>query len=198
MLIAIASENDVYDGAVFELLLSRILDHPVTRWKNDMVLRGHTAVVGLAEAYLRRADAVGIHHALFVVDNDGGSRSGPEHEADHDQQTEAANDDGCRTCRVLQAIPSWWKDGKRHYCVAVPVQTLETWLLFLRGDPFPGEPEKLYHRRVLKDRFFGKPLPPEQERARMAIEQVRKADALERLRHRRSFRLFEEQLSLWR
>jgi hypothetical protein len=64
----------------------------------------------------------GIRHALFAVDNDGGARRGPEHKPNHDQPTQAADDDGCRTCRILQAIPEWWTIADRRHCAAVPVQ----------------------------------------------------------------------------
>lgn len=79
----------------------------------------------------------------------------------------------------------------------MPVQTIETWLLSVRGDAFNNDPEKTYDRWTLKKRFFGKPLPPESTRARLAVEQVDAPDALEKLRQRRSFRSFEEQLSTW-
>ncbi|MGH7436249.1 MAG: hypothetical protein ACRENE_11295 [Polyangiaceae bacterium] len=98
---------------------------------------------------------------------------------------------------MLQTVPSWWSGEGRFFCACVPVQTLETWLLFLRGHEFQGEPEKTYDRAALKKHFFGKPVPPEAERARLALEQIDRADALRRLRERASFRLFVDQLATW-
>jgi hypothetical protein len=77
------------------------------------------------------------------------------------------------------------------------VQTLETWLLWIRGYAFPGVPEQWAHRSAIKKAFFGKPLPPEGERALLALEQVNAPHALDRLRERRSFRAFEEQILSW-
>jgi hypothetical protein len=198
LVVAIASENAAYDGVVFERLLSVVLARPVQQWKTALRIIGCKQVVGLAEPFLHLAAKAEVQHALFAIDNDGGARRGPEHETEHDRAVHAADEDGCRTCRVMEAIPSWWTEGDRRHCVAVPVQALETWLLWVRGDSFVGEPEKDYHRAILKRRFFGKPLPPEQRRAQLALEPIAQPDALARLRQRRSFRFFEEQLAPWR
>lgn len=197
MLVAIASENDRYDGVVYERLLSLLLGTKVERWRTDMRLSGHRAVTGLADPFLRRAAAAGVDHALFAVDNDGGARRGPEHVDEHEVAVQAADDDGCRTCRLLDAVPAWWLADQRHFCAVVPVQTLETWLLWVRGNTFEGEPESDYYRRGLKKRFFGKLLPPEDERASMALSELSSPSAVDRLRMRRSFRLFERQLVSW-
>jgi hypothetical protein len=53
--VAVASENDGYDGVVFERLLARLLGIHVARWKTQMRIVGHAKVVGLAEPFLRRA-----------------------------------------------------------------------------------------------------------------------------------------------
>ena len=73
--VAIASENDAYDGAIFERLLARVLDAPVQRWKSDLRIVGHSKVVGLAAPFLRLAAQDGLAHAVFAVDNDGGAPS---------------------------------------------------------------------------------------------------------------------------
>ena len=125
-------------------------------------------------------------------------RRGPEHEPDHDRASQAADEDGCRTCRVLHAIPAWWGSSGGRHCAVVPVQTVETWLLCIRGDDFAGDPERSFDRWVLKKRFFGKPLPSEAVRAAAALAQVDVPRALETLRKRPSFRLFEEQVTGWR
>lgn len=50
---------------------------------------------------------------------------------------------------------------------------------------------------VLKKCFFGKPFPPSAERLKLALAEVNKPDALERLRARPSFARFEQQARAW-
>jgi hypothetical protein len=65
--------------------------------------------------------------------------------------------------RVLgtEVVPSWPRQGlpALRYVFAVPVQTLETWLLLGRGHDFKGESEKLGHdpagRAKLKRLLYG-------------------------------------------
>jgi hypothetical protein len=81
----------------------------------------------------------------------------------------------------------------------VPVQTLETWLLVLKKHDFrEPTPEQRYSRPALKKDLFGKPLPPEEERTRMALRLLQVPGALELLRQRPSFQRFEARLAGWR
>lgn len=203
--VAIASENDSFDGEIYRAILQLILQRPVNRWQTEMRFDGHRAVYKLAELFLVRARQHGIRHALFAVDNDGGQRRRPEHDADKCaavQNPEVAirldNDDVCRVCWLTSGVPAGWLAEGGLLCLAVPVQTVETWLLHLRGDSLDPSPEQVYHRPTLKKRFFGKPLPPAEDRIALALQQIQRADALERLRERRSFRLMETQLAAWR
>jgi hypothetical protein len=197
--VAIATEYDDYDGEVYRFLLGRLLGAEVEKWRTEMRFSGDRTVRGLAELYLRKAAAQGVRHALFAIDNDGGARRRPEHDDSHDPADESIEEaDRCRVCWLHQALPSSWLTEGRLLCVVVPVQTLETWLLCLRGDGLLPSPEQCYARRVLKKHLFGSPLPPVEMRSELALGLLGRPDALQRLRERRSFRHFEAQLAAWR
>ena len=202
--VAIASENDDFDGELYRALLELVLERPVLCWKTEMRFDGHRAVYKLAEPFLSRARQHGVQHALFAVDNDGGSRRRPEHsdECPAPGTPPAAigldDDDACRVCWLQSGIPASWSAAGGLLCLAVPVQTIETWLLHLRGDELTPSAEQVYNRPTLKKRFFGKPLPASKQRIQLALEQLQRADALLRLRERASFRLLESQLAAWR
>ena len=197
--IAVGAENDDYDAEIYRVLIERIIRQPVTRYLTQRRFSGWRSVRYLSDAYLRDADRQGIRHALFAIDNDGGARRAPEHDPAHDAAAQAANeDDGCRACWLSEVLPTWWIQNGAKLCVVVPVQTLETWLLCIRGDEFTApSPEQQYGRPVLKKRFFGKPMPPENYRLALALSEIQKPAALDILRDRRSFRHFEAQLASW-
>lgn len=198
MLVAFGTESGVYDPAVYRFLVARILGRDVQRWPSDVVFTGWKSVLSQLPAFLRTAEQAGVGHALVAIDNDGGARRHPEHEPDHDEGVQVADEDGCRTCHLLHALPANWRAGALHRCVVVPVQTLETWLLCLRGDDLNApSPEQYYGRRHMKRMFFGSPEPPEEERAKLAVELLKRPDALDVLRARRSFQFFERELSTW-
>lgn len=201
MQVAIVAESLEYDGELYRALLQRLLDAPITRWNGrpDWRFDGCRAVLKLAETYLRSAADDGVRHALLAIDNDGTSRSHLAHRDDHVASQQAADEDGCRHCHLASAVPSWWSEDGRLHCIVVPVQAIETWLLHLRGDAFPeASPEHAYHRPTLKKRFFGRPTPPIERRLALALDEIARPDALDRLRDRPSFRLFESQLAAWR
>jgi hypothetical protein len=195
--VAIATEYDQYDGEVYRALLERLLGVEIGRWQTDMRFNGDRSVRKLAEPYLLAAARHGVRHALFAIDNDGGARRRPEHEDHHSIDPALDDDDCCRVCWLSASIPPSWQQEGRMLCVVVPVQALETWLLFLRGDLSEPTPEQCYDRGVLKRRFFGRPLPPVETRTALALAQVQQPGAIERLRQRRSFRLMEELLRTW-
>jgi len=198
--VAIASEGGSYDAAVYQYLLQVLLQEKVRRWQSHPPVQfgGWKQVADQAPAYLDLAASEGICHALLAIDNDGGSKDGPEHEPEHNIKSQAKDDEGCRVCLLLDVLPAQWKGDNFRHCVVVPVQTVETWLLCIRGDPFKAPtPEQFYHRRFLKKAFFGKPLPPERDRTTMALEELKKPEAINILRERRSFLHFEEQLKTW-
>jgi hypothetical protein len=198
--VAIATENLDHDGEIYRYLLARLLDVDVTQWTPSSPVRfmGWRMVRDQAPAYLERACRDGVRHALIAIDNDGGMKRAPEHARDHDVAAQATDQDGCRVCRLLNALSRTWIGGEGSKCIVVPVQTIETWLLVLRGFDFKeGSPERRFDRKALKRDFFGKPLPAERERTRLAIQQLERPDALAVLRERRSFRHFEAQVSGW-
>ena len=104
--VAIASEQDAFDGQLYGLLLERLLARPVARWTGPFVFNGCRSVAKLCPAFLAAAEAAGVQHALLAVDNDGGARRHPEHEAAHLPVPFNLNDeDGCRECWLTAAVP---------------------------------------------------------------------------------------------
>lgn len=197
--VAIAAENSEYDVEIYRVLLERLLGQPVSRMETEKSFSGWRSVRDFAGPFLKDAESRGVRRALFAIDNDGGRDCGPEHEPSHDQRVEAASEEGCRVCFLAEVIPTWWETNGGKTCIVVPVQVLETWLLCIRGTPPFAEmpPERNFHRRVLKGRFFGSPVPPMADRLRMALTEVQREDALTILRQRPSFQHFEAQLAVW-
>lgn len=198
--VAIASENDAADGEVYRYLLERLLDTHVERWKTDISFNGggFRRVHSLMPKFLTLAAGAGVSRALVAIDNDGGSMRSPEHEGSHEPARDGAGEKGCRVCWLSQRVPESWGGASHRACIVVPVQTLETWLLVLRGHDFGGKsPERVYYREGLKREFYGQPLPPSSRRTELALAQLRRPEALEMLRERPSFQLFAQQLRGW-
>lgn len=197
--VAIASEQDAYDGEIYRLLLERLLGRPVVRWTGDFVFSGCKSVAKMCDAFLNAASAAGVRHALLAVDNDGGARRRPEHEATHPPVPFNLNDDdGCRECWLTSAIPASWTARDLRLCVVVPVQVIETWLLVLRGHVFASPtPEQRYDRAALKKDFFGKPIPSLATRIALAQALVARPDAIDVLRARPSFQRFADRVGDW-
>jgi hypothetical protein len=196
--VAFATENDRYDSEVYRVLIEQVLGVPVAAWKTPIRFGGWKRVLHLVEPYLVQAAEHGVRHAVLAIDNDGGSKKHLEHEPDHDARREVEDPEGCRFCLLAEALPKSWIEAGNKRCIIVPVQTLETWLLLLRGDSLKDPPESVFHRAHLKKLFFGSSHPPEQQRTAMALEVLKRPDAISKLRERRSFRLFEEQLADWK
>ncbi|WP_309895056.1 hypothetical protein [Archangium sp.] len=198
--VAIASENGHYDSLVYRELLSMLLPTEVEIWnEHRYTFNGWKPVVHNASLFLRDAARHGVHRALLAIDNDGGSKRRLEHHDGHIPSEETLSEqDGCAECLLAEQIPPDWKSPPFHACIVVSVQTLETWLLVLQGYTFKEKaPEGRYQRSVLKKDLFGKPIPPENVRAQMALELVKRPGALELLRQRPSFQRFEARLVGW-
>lgn len=198
--IAIASENGTFDSELYRYLVERVLETKASIWRSASPIRfsGCRSVVNQAPSFLRLAEQAQIRHALLGIDNDGGSRRGPEHEPDHDVQQQAADEDGCRVCRLMNAIPSRWKEGAFRHCVVVPVQAMETWLLAVKGHDFNAPtPEQYFNRSAMKKQFFGRKGLPVSVRTQMALAELQRPESLEILRQRKSFQHFEQQLAAW-
>lgn len=195
--VAFATENTEYDGRILEHILRSLLRFDVNLWVTPMRFDGRKAVLKLLPTFLERAIEAGLEHAIVAIDNDGGARSRPAHDPAHCAATEDLDEaEGCSTCVLRSRIPEEWTRARR-CCVAVPVQTIETWLLVARGDALTPSPEQIYHRRNLKKRFHGPVQPDLARRVELAQRSLREPDALARLRTLRSFLQFEEQLGDW-
>ncbi|MFS8065378.1 MAG: hypothetical protein ACMG6S_03295 [Byssovorax sp.] len=198
--VAIATESESFDAEAYRALLSRLLDEEVTRWKTDLRFSGWKSVCRDIPLYLDKAADAGVTRALVAIDNDGGARRRPEHDVAHVSAQQASDDeDGCAFCLLTESVPSSWVVGDRKQCLVVPVQVLETWLLVIRGETLSPSPEQAhaYSRSALKKRFFGDSIRSQATRTVMALEQIQKPEALERLRALPSFRLFADQVDRW-
>jgi hypothetical protein len=199
--VAIASENDDYDGEIYRFLVSEILGESVTKWTGTFTFNGCKSVVSLAPGFLHAAAKNGVRHALLAVDNDGGSKRRPEHEASHVIPPFDLQDDvSCRECWVTASLPSTWGAAGGLSCVVVPVQVVETWLLSIRGHTFSGpSPEQTFHRPPLKKHFFqsGSKLPAK-VRLSLAMAELQKPGAIGVLRARPSFQRFEARILAWK
>lgn len=198
--VAIATESENFDAEAYRALLSKLLGEEVARWRTDMRFSGWKSVCREIPLYLDRAAEAGVTRALVAIDNDGGAKRRPEHDPAHVSAHQASDpDDGCAFCLLTEAVPTSWVVGGRKQCLVVPVQVIETWLLVIRGDTLSPSPEQAYAyaRPVLKKRFFGDGIRSQVTRTAMALEQIQRPDALERLRALRSFRLFAEQVDRW-
>lgn len=199
--VAIASENDSFDGEVYRVLLAQLLGVPVVRWVGSFAFNGYKSVAKVAPAFLLAAAAAGVEHALFAIDNDGGASRNPEHEPSHVAPPFDLTDDrSCRECWLQSALPNAWKEGTGRLGIVVPVQLIETWLLVLRGAPLEPTPEQAsaYNRNALKKKFFGKTTPPLATRIALAKAELEKPNALDLLEERPSFRRFAERVAAWR
>lgn len=199
MLVAIASENDAYDGQLYAHLAAAILAQPITKWVGSYNFSGYKSVAKTAAGFLGDAWNAGARHAILAVDNDGGSKTKPQHAPTCGPVTFNIDDKvGCRECWLGSAMPpSWAANGGKH-CIVVPVQTIETWLLAIRGDQLSNAtPEKNYDRPALKKAFFRQPALPIAAKVQLALTELTKPDALTILAQRPSFVRFRDQLTAW-
>lgn len=195
MICAFACENPVFDASVYARLVALEIAGPVDPWTHDVVFTGWQSIKSQLPYFLRLAMDAGVRHAVVAVDNDGGARRRPGHEASHDASTQANDPDGCRVCAMTTWVPPDWTGDA---VLAVPVQTIETWLLVLKDPAFEaGRPETRYHKRVLKRDLFGETSSPA-SRSELAFELLSRGDARDLLLRRPSYRHFAEQLGRWR
>lgn len=197
--VAIAAESDGYDGFVYEYLLSQLLGVPVVRWAHGMVFNGNRSVAKAAHAFLNAAANAGVRHALLAIDNDGGSQRRSEHQPTCTTPAFDINEDvGCRECWLEAAAPPAWTASGGQLSVVVPVQTLETWLLTLRGAQLNApSPEQYYNRNALKAQFFGSPRPNLNGRVAQATAALQQPTAIQLLSLRPSFRRFKDRVAQW-
>ncbi len=203
MRVAIATENSQTDGAIYAGLLETLLGRRVDRFvAGSAEFSGWKSVYRLVAPYLQMALQAGVRHALLAIDNDGGARRHPEHLQSHVPPVGASiqeliNSHGCRVCSLSAAVPEFWSKPDCLYCVAVPVQALETWILHVQGHPFSSPtPEQTYDRRSLKSLCYGKHAP-HRVRVEFARRVLCRGDALPKLRQRPSFQRFETAVRAW-
>jgi hypothetical protein len=162
---------------------------------HDVMFTGWQSIKSQLPYFLRLAMDAGVRHAIVAVDNDGGARRHPGHEASHDAVAHAKDPDGCRVCAMTTWVPPDWNGD---VVLAVPVQTIETWLLVLKDPAFESHrPEGRFHKRVLKRDLFGDVASPA-ARSQLAFELLSRQDARDVLMRRPSYRHFAEQLARWR
>jgi hypothetical protein len=202
--VAILSENETTDGVIYQRLLERVLGQPVRFWwPPGFHMTGWPKLYQYTPWLLQQAEAAGVRHAVIAVDNDGGERRHPEH-AETDTpfpvgtSLKALSDsEGCRTCSLTACVPPSWNGAGGQTCIAIPVQALETWLLWLRQYAFKRDPpEKNFHRSFLKKEFYGGD-PPAPVKVQLAVAELSRPDALDRLRERPSFTRFEAGVRTW-
>jgi hypothetical protein len=171
--------EDATDEEVFRILLSRV-------WKTEVVAEelpfrrgGWTNALQLAPIIAKVAHQRGLDGAVFAIDNDGAT---PTHLPTHQDAVP-----GCRLCELRSAAriqePLFWPRPDLpplRYVFAVPVQTLETWLLLAQGHDFKGQTESLGHepngRRKLKKWLYGMETPDRDTMRRAALPIAEKLD----------------------
>lgn len=184
MKLAFCVEDDT-DEDVFRVLLSRIWGTEVVPSETPyrFARGGWSNALRLAPIISKDAYHKGLDGALFAIDNDGAA---PTHSAAHKDPAK-----NCRLCELRSAARvheplSWPRQDfpMLRYLFAVPVQTLETWLLLARGHDFKGERETLGRdptgRAKLKRLLYGMEHPDRDtmRAAALPIAESLKVDAL--------------------
>ena len=169
MRFAFCVESDT-DAEILRVVLAKILRAPIQADAYQFPRGGFSQALRLAPRVARRAALAGLDGALFAIDNDGK----PEHGGDQCIQPT------CRVCQLRKAASideplAWPRDGgpRLRYLFAVPVQTIETWLLVLSKHPFSGPPEHVgadgAGRKLLKRLLYGHEAPTERQTLDVAI-----------------------------
>jgi hypothetical protein len=189
--------EDETDEEVFRVLISRV-------WKTEVVsdefrfrLGGWANALRVAPSIAKAAHQRGLDGAVFAIDNDGAE---PTHLPSHQGVIP-----GCRLCELRAAARideplSWPRPGlpPLRYVFAVPVRTLETWLLLGRGHDFKGQAESLGRdpngRKKLKKWLYGMEHPDREtmRRAALPLAETLDFDALAKVSP--SFEAFLSQL----
>ena len=146
---------------------------------------------------MKNAQNAGVRHILAAIDNDGGARRHPPHDASHVRVEQVEDAAGCRLCKLESWLP---EPMIASVCIAVPVQALEVWLLAAGGHPFSAPtPEQAYDRRALKKALYGS-AASNASRTQIALEILAAPrDPLRaRLLERPSYRLFSHAATTWK
>lgn len=165
--------EDRTDQEIFAVILKRILGAPIEPYDTQYQFQsgGFGSALRLAKKVARRAAQDALDGALFAIDNDGR----PIHDDDRCGLAP------CRVCQLRRAAHtaeplSWRREGtpSLRYLFAVPVQTLETWLLLVREQPpFSGKPELVgvdrNGRKQLKRWLYNQESPTRSQRLSIAL-----------------------------
>lgn len=194
--------EDESDAEILRALVSRLLGEEVTALVQHYRFErgGWSKALKLAPiiaAAVYRTDATG---ALFAIDND-------EAEPVHDETHEVAPVNTCRYCALVSAaqverVLAWPRPGLAplRFFFAVPVRTIESWLVLAR--PRPSVPESAQtlgrtasERRELKRLVYGTDRPDQALMIKRGRELVAGADLDALARTSPSFALFRLQLA---
>lgn len=179
----------------------------------DKTGRGWEFVRSVLPKALRRFYGKCARGAIVGIDNDGnvdlagmGLPEDPRHPR-HWLHAEVL--DACRRCRIGELVRDTlpqqnWLPGKQGtnwpVLVAVPVETIEAWLLITRAIVEPGRGSRSAEREPrhsLKSRFYGRPEASREDVERLALPLIRRmiAQHVEELRAlSHSFEDFAEQV----
>lgn len=193
--------EDDSDERIFVALLKRLSSVHVEADPDARVARrrggGRAAALALAPKVATTAWQRGLDGAVFAIDNDGA----PEHEDGHDGVALQ-----CSWCQLVAALRpvAWTTTAPRPpktpaiWIVAVPVQTLESWLLLARGTallPTPSERGRTGgDRRELKRLLYGVVDADRERRLSVALPLAEALDSSELSRRSPSFRTFADQV----
>jgi hypothetical protein len=131
MKVAFCVEGDS-DVSVFSMLLGNILRDQIEVAATPFRRNGWQQAIEKTRAVAWHAYQAGLNGVVFAVDNDGD----PIHAHSHLQTPEPR----CRWCQINSRIPNDVGQLPRYglpplfFIIAVPVQTIEVWLLLARGD----------------------------------------------------------------
>jgi len=190
--------EDESDRYVFARLVDKVIGRRIDILETPFAVRGFADAIKLAPKILRNAFAKGADTVLFAIDNDD---SEPLHSRSH----ETSRDSECRWCRLVFAanirdVREQAATVRRSLgCIfAVPVRTIETWLLLIAGYPFSGAPESFgvgpVGRRRLKELVYGTERPDRQTMRSRVDALVPRLDVSHLSARSESFRAFHEQL----
>lgn len=221
-LIRVGFHVEGWDYLILKAYLSVLMAVPDDDIEPDVIgrdNRGWSAVPATATKALHRFYAKCAHLAVLGVDNDGNVDLTASSAAEDPKHPRHANHLGsyrenCRHCHLAAIADATrpqltWLPNKPGavwpIVIAVPVETIEAWLLTTRAivegndaDSFAAERSR---RSELKQRFYGRPIATETDVRHVALPLVRSlsADQCGKLaRYSKSFTLFKEDVAVVR
>lgn len=197
----------------FVAALLGVPDDSIVPDRIDVPGRSWQFVLKNLDATIRRFYGKCAQFAVIGIDNDGNddlTHTGAQEDPNHPRHwNHTSPHQTCRFCQLEAAVartrstltalpqkpPQTWP-----VLLAVPVETIEAWVLELQAiiNPLRGLAQaENRHRGSFKNRLYGKPVATKQDVERVALPLIRAASAaqLEQLCHRsKAFDLFARQL----